>query len=84
MILHYLSHAWSAAKPSLSQFWDGYKPACIAAMGAVGGLTLSEWSILLGFFSALLGVLYAGSKLIWGWVDWFQKRERKRKKDVQS
>lgn len=53
-------------------------------MGAVGGLTLSEWSILLGFFSALLGVLYAGSKLIWGWVDWFQKRERKRKKDVQS
>ena len=50
------------------------RPAIGALGGAIGALSLADFSILLGLLSGLFGIIYTLSALYWGWVKYFRHR----------
>lgn len=48
------------------------RPAIGALGGAIGALSLTDCSILLGLLSGLFGIIYTLSALYWGWVKYFR------------
>lgn len=65
-------------KNFLFDIWTSYKPGIFGILSGVGAVTLAQIAACLGIVSAVLGILYTGSMLYWGWVQFLRGRAERR------